>query len=275
MNLDCSVILSTYNQPEWLEKSLLGYSVQSHKNFEIIIADDGSGKETKELIKVFKNKMNVPVIHIWQEDQEFQKTKILNKCLKVCCSDYIIISDGDCIPKHNLVEVHLDFRKTGSFLSGGYCKLSREASKSISKEDILNKKIFDSSYKNLLQPLSWKSRLKLYSNDKLSKFLNKYTTTKATWNGHNSSAWKEDILKVNGFDERMKYGGMDRELGERLMNLGLKGTQIRYSALCLHLDHPRGYSNEEDWKSNNQIRQTVKGKKLTWTDYGLIKKKTS
>ena len=270
MSFDCSVILSTYNQPGWLEKSLLGYSVQSHINFEIIIADDGSGKQTKELIEEYKKKIGLPITHLWHKDEGFQKTKILNKALGACNSNYIITSDGDCIPKYNLVETHLKFRKQGKFLSGGYCKLNQEVSQFISKDDILSKKIFDSSYKRILQPLSWKKRLKLYSDDRSSIVMNKLTTTKATWNGQNSSTWKENILKVNGFDERMKYGGEDRELGERLMNLGIKGLQIRYSALCLHLDHDRGYSNEEDWKINNEIRKIVKRKKLIWTDYGLI-----
>lgn len=67
----------------------------------------------------------------------------------------------------------------------------------------------------------------------LASILNAVTTTKPTWNGHNASGWMEDVMRVNGYDERMEYGGQDREFGERLVNCGITGLQIRYSAICL------------------------------------------
>ncbi len=85
------------------------------------------------------------------------------------------------------------------------------------------------------------------------------------------SGWKTDILDVNGYDERMKYGALDRELGERLMNNGIKGKQIRYSAVCIHLDHSRGYKNERDLKFNAEIRRNTKKDKRVWTDAGIQK----
>jgi len=79
-------------------------------------------------------------------------------------------------------------------------------------------------------------------------FLNTLTTTNPTWNGHNVSGWKDDVIAVNGYNEDMQYGGLDRELGERLINYGIKGKQIRYSAICVHLDHPRPYRTKSTWK---------------------------
>lgn len=101
--------------------------------------------------------------------------------------------------------------------------------------------------------------------------MNRITPTNASWNGHNSSGWKKDILAVNGYDERMKYGALDREMGERLMNVGIKGKQIRYSAVCLHLDHSRGYVNREDLARNAAIRAATQKEKKKWTDYGIRK----
>jgi hypothetical protein len=69
----------------------------------------------------------------------------------------------------------------------------------------------------------------------------------------------------------MRYGGEDREMGERMMNKGIIGKQVRYSAICLHLDHPRGYVNEADLEMNNDIRKITKKKKITWTDFGIKK----
>jgi len=76
-----SVIISTYNQPEWLEKVLWGYENQSYKDFELIVADDGSGIETKDLIAKFQQRGTLTIHHVWHDDNGFQKTAILNKAL--------------------------------------------------------------------------------------------------------------------------------------------------------------------------------------------------
>ena len=70
-----SVIITTYNAVEWLQKVLIGYSVQTECDFEIVIADDGSTSETKDLISQFSTKFTNPIVHVWHEDHVFQKTK--------------------------------------------------------------------------------------------------------------------------------------------------------------------------------------------------------
>ena len=80
------------------------------------------------------------------------------------------------------------------------------------------------------------------------------------------------MLAVNGFDERMQYGGEDREFGERLINNGILSKQIRYSAICLHLDHPRGYVKPEMIENNLRIRQETKEFQKKWTDFGIAEK---
>ena len=266
-----SVIISTYNAVEWLKKTLWGYRIQTVNNFEIVIADDGSGPETKALIETFNKNYPVPIIHVWQEDDGFQKSMILNKAISACSADYILMSDGDCIAKNDFIEQHLKYREPGYFLSGGYFKLPMSISEMITQDDIKTQRCFDihwlkynglkSSYKNK----------KLTANEKMADVLNYITPTNASWNGHNASGWKEDILAVNGFDERMQYGGQDRELGERLMNWGVKSKQIRYSALCLHLDHPRGYKTRETLERNASIRKNTRQKKYAYTYYGIKK----
>ena len=69
--------------------------------------------------------------------------------------------------------------------------------------------------------------------------MDRLTTTKATWNGHNASTWKSYALAANGFNNAMRYGGEDREFGERLMNAGIRGKQVRHRPICVHLDHGR------------------------------------
>lgn len=264
-----SVIITTYNSEEWLRKVLLGYSVQTVDDFEIIIADDGSGSETKALITSFTNQFKYPIIHVWHEDKGFRKCVILNKAILKSKSNYLLFTDGDCIPRKDFVAVHLNYRQKGYFLSGGYFKLPTHVSKSISEKSIENQDCFSIFWlKNAGLKISFKQS-KLIKNKFFVAFMNWLTPTKRSWNGHNSSGYKSDLLAVNGFNHDMQYGGLDRELGERLFNFGLLSKQIRYSAICLHLDHPRGYSTPEIWSKNNAIRAFNKKNKIVQIEKGI------
>ena len=270
-----SVIISTYNAVDWLEKVLWGYSVQEFNDFEVLIADDGSSDETAQLINRFQEKVSFPIIHVWQEDDGFQKSRILNRAIVASNSPYLVMSDGDCIPRKDFLTVHYQKREKGYFLSGGYFMLPMTISEVITKEAIISGNCFDL---NWLKKQGLKSSFKnnkLTAGDLKATLLNSITPTNASWNGHNASGWKEDIVAINGFDERMQYGGQDRELGERLMNRGIKSKQIRYSAICLHLDHPRGYKNQESIQKNQAIRKSTRDEKKAWTPYGIKKKEKS
>lgn len=269
--MDLSVIISTYNSPHWLEKVLWGYEYQRYTDFEVVIADDGSKQPTIDLIEAFQKRGKLNIQHIWQEDDGFQKSRILNKAIVASKADYLVFSDGDCIPRNDFLQVHAAKRQTGHFLSGGYFKLPMKTSEAITLNDIEAQVCFEKDwlYKNGLS--STYKTLKLTASGWQEQFLNFITPTKATWNGHNASGWKKDLLAVNGHDERMQYGGQDREIGERLMNYGIKPVQIRYSAVCLHLDHKRGYKTPETLAKNRSIRTTTKKQNRMWTDFGIEK----
>ena len=154
-------------------------------------------------------------------------------------------------------------------MSGGYFKLPMSISELISEEDIKTQRCFDVNWlKNNGLASSYKN-MKRTASGITEKLLNYSTPTSATWNGHNASGWKADIFAVNGFDERMQYGGQDRELGERLFNYGIKSKQIRYSAICIHLDHPRGYKTQKSIDKNLKIRKATKEDNRKWTDFGI------
>lgn len=267
--MKASVIMSTYNAEEWLEKVIWGFSVQTELDFEIIVADDGSKPKTKELIERLRLQISMPIIHVWQEDNGFQKSQILNKAIVASRSDYLIFTDGDCIPRKDFVETHIQYRERGYFLSGGYFMLPMNISEAIDKDDILFQNCFDVNW--LLKRGLKKSfkNVKLKASGFLAKFLNFITPTKPTWNGHNASGWKDDLVHINGFNQEMQYGGQDRELGERLFNKGLKSKQIRYSAIVVHLDHARGYVNEATWKKNFAIRENTRKNKVIKTNIGI------
>lgn len=264
------VVITTYNAPAWLEKVLLGYEAQSAKDFRVIVADDGSGPETGAVIERFKARGKLTIDHVWHPDNGFQKCVILNKAIAQTPCDYLIFTDGDCVPEPTFVAVHQRLAQPGHFLSGGYVKLTMPVSELITEEDIATGRAFDRRW--LLargQPAN--ARLwKLIKTPWLKSFLNRVTPAGATWNGMNSSTWTDALKAVNGFNEDMQYGGLDRELGERLCNYGLKPLQVRYSVSCLHLDHPRSYDNPETWKKNYAIRREVKKTGRSWTPNGIV-----
>jgi glycosyltransferase involved in cell wall biosynthesis len=266
-----SVIITTYNSEEWLRKVLIGYSVQTETDFEIVIADDGSSIETKEVIEKFSSKFKHKIVHVWHEDKGFRKSEILNKAILQSNSDYLLFTDGDCIPRNDFLQIHLKYREKGYFLSGGYFKLPLIISNNISEETINKQSCF--SYNWLVNnglKINFKLT-KLTKNKYFAAFLNWVTPTKSTFNGHNSSVYKSDLLAVNGFNESMHYGGLDREIGERLFNYGVLSKQIRYHAICIHLDHERKYADKSKILNNLAIRNFNKKKKVTWISNGIEK----
>lgn len=267
--MQLSVIITTYNSEEWLSKVLQGYCYQTENDFEVVIADDGSNDKTKLVIASFQGKFTHPIVHVWHEDDGFQKCKILNKAILKANSEYLLFTDGDCIPRKDFVKQHLKFKEKGYFLSGGYFKLPMEISKLISIENIKLQNCFSISWllKNGIKK-SFKLT-KLNHNKYFAVFMNWITPTKKTFNGHNTSCFKSDLIAVNGFNEEMQYGGLDREVGERLFNFGVLAKQIRYQAICLHLDHKRGYATNETWEKNFAIRAFNKKHNVTAIDKGL------
>jgi glycosyltransferase involved in cell wall biosynthesis len=266
-----TVIISTYNAEEWLEKVLIGYSVQTYKDFDIIIADDGSRPSTKELIDSYAEDYPVPIRHLWHEDLGYRRQEILNVAIVEANHDYILMTDGDCIPRQDFVEVHAKLAEKGKFLSGGYCKLPMTTSKSISKDDIVSGRCFNVSWLKSIDKLGFSNTLKLGANSLIGKFLDIISPTNPSFNNCNSSGFKANMIAINGYDERMKYGGPDREFGERLENYGVKGKQIRHKAIVLHLDHARGYKTPESLAANLAIRKEVRDKKIVWTNFGIKK----
>ena len=263
------VIISTYNNPEWLEKTLWGYLNQTRQADEILIADDGSRDETRQLIESFKG--TLPIKHIWQEDRGFQKSKILNKALVAAGAEYLIFTDQDCVPRKDFIATHERYAEKNYILSGGYLRLPMDISKSLGRADVESGNAF--RYKWLrAQGLKWNFKCtKLIQCPSFCKFMNFITPAKATWNGCNASGWRADMLAVNGYNEDMHYGGQDREFGERLFNMKIKSKQIRYSAILLHLDHKRPYKTPETLQHNREIRNNTRLNHIIQTPNGINK----
>ncbi|MFP4556732.1 MAG: glycosyltransferase family 2 protein [Bacteroidales bacterium] len=264
-----SVVITTYNQPEWLRKVLWGFEVQRFNNFEIVIADDGSDSKTKVIISEFVSNSKLSINHVWHPDEGYRKCTILNRAIKAAKGEYLIFTDGDCIPRNDFVETHIRRANKGYFLSGGAVRLPLELSRMVNEEIVKSQVVFERRWL-LENGLKMKFRsTKLLRNKCFSAFMNFITTAKATWNGGNASGWKDDFIAVNGFNEDLQYGGQDREFGQRLRNLGLKSKQIRYSATCVHLEHGRPYKTKDSIGRNREIRRMVRRTRSIKTANGI------
>ncbi|MCL1886590.1 MAG: glycosyltransferase [Betaproteobacteria bacterium] len=270
MPFKTSVIISTYNSPDWLEKVLWGYGNQNYKDFQIIIADDGSSSETTDIIGDFRKNTNMPIDHLWHEKNNCQKSIMLNKAVVHANGDYLIFVDGDCVPRKDFVSVHVKNARSNYFLSGGHTKLPMCCSIRVDKESILSGKLFNIVWLQQNGYPDTAKKLRLVLKRPFSNLFN-LIPTKNKWNGHNASGWKKDIIGVNGFDERIKHGGEDRELGDRLKHAGVKVKRIRYTAVSIHLSHGTNYNDGAYNPDNIAIHSETLRTESRFTSFGIIK----
>lgn len=272
--LDFEVIVTTYNNPSALRLTLLALAQQRQKVERLCIADDGSTKETTDVIDEFLlTHPEIAVRHLWQEDNGFQKNLLLNKAISSSEADYLIFIDGDCLASPGFIARHVELAKPKTFCSGSVIRLTQ------ANTDSIDSAVIESGAPFTLDWLKAKGQI-----DRLGTYLKTNTlgTTiggllewispvKKVWNGGNSSGWRSDIIAVNGFDESLRYGAEDVELGQRMKNNGTKGRHIRYTAPLLHLEHPRGYADMEQLKKNKAYVKHIRKTGCTWTDNGIVK----
>jgi len=141
--MQVSVIVSTFNSPEWLEKVFWGYIYQTHQKFDIIVADDGSDDRTRDLVARYNADTDLSIEHVWQRDLGFRKCRILNKAILAARNEYIVITDGDCIPRADFLAQHCSAAQKDHYLSGSYFKLPLSTSQQISRDDVASGRCFD------------------------------------------------------------------------------------------------------------------------------------
>ena len=255
--MNISVVISAYGRPNYLELVLWGYAAQSDRDFELIVADDGSDDDVRSTISRLRSDAGLEIRHVWHEDLGFRKSLILNRAIVAADGDYLLFTDGDCIPRRDLVEVHRRLARPNRYLAGGYVKLPEPVSEGITVDDVRAGRIADLRW---LRSRGWRPgrrALRLLHHPGLSALLDKITPTAAHFHGNNASTWKEALFEVNGFDAEMGYGGLDRALGYRLVNAGVKGIQIRHRAVTMHLHHDRPYRRPEVIEVNRRIMDRI------------------
>jgi glycosyltransferase involved in cell wall biosynthesis len=263
-----SVVLSTYERPRDLGLVLAGYALQDDPDFEVVVADDGSGPETAARVAEAA-RAGLPVAHVWHPDRGFRKTESLDRAILRSTGDYLIFSDGDCIPRPDFVSTHRRLAVPRRFLSGGYVRLPPALSAELTARDVRAGWIWEGRALRRRGVARRAAALRLRPAGVLATALDRVTPTRASWNGMNSSTWREAVLAVNGFDLELQYGGLDREFGQRLENLGYRGLQVRHRAVLLHLHHERPYRDRAVAARQQELREVVSSTGRTRTPRGI------
>lgn len=266
-----SLIISFYNKIDYLRRILAALERQTFKDFEVIIADDGSTTEVVEAIAEIRRKSPIPIQHVWHEDIGFRKTTILNKAIVSSRGDYLIFIDGDCIPHHRFVEEHYQNREASVVLAGRRANISKKLADLLTEENIragIMEKGF--VWKVLLDGIFGKSTHTIkgafVANGHLRRFLNRKVTGVL---GSNFSIHKKDMLAINGFDERYKAPavGEDTDIEARLRWNNVKVRMIKNMAVQFHFDHPKLKRSQV----NEDIFKEVLREKKAFTPFGINK----
>ena len=234
---DISLVVSTYNRPDALGAVLRSLARQSDRSFEIVIADDGSGPETRGLIDRWSAKFGVPLQHVWQEDRGFRLAEIRNRAIAASAGDYLIFLDGDCIARPDFIAAHRALAKPGHFVGGNRVLLSEALTR-----DILA---------NALEPESWSIAtwaVRRAHGDinrllpLISLPLGPLRKQKTGWEGvrgGNFAFFRADLDRVDGFETSFVGWGLeDSDIVIRMIRSGVKRKDGRFATGVLHLWHP-------------------------------------
>jgi len=268
------LILTTYNNPRSLELCLESIAAQRVGTDSICIADDGSGPETQAVIDAFcASHPHLKLRHVWHEDRGFQKCEILNKAIASSGAEVIVFIDGDVMIHPDFVARHLELTRPGLFSTGSLIRLDAEATASVTPEMVQSGILFDRHWLKQSRAIrkisTWLKTGPLPV--PVMDVLERLSPVTRALCGANASVWRSDLLKVNGFDETLKHGGLDKDLGVRLNNAGVRGRHLRYSAPLVHLDHPRAYADPEQKRRQKETIRALRRSGEFWTPNGIVK----
>ncbi len=254
-----ALLISTYNWTNALDLVFRSVSAQTQLPDEILIADDGSGADTKDLIDDFSKKVSIPVTHFWQEDQGFRKSKILNKALAGTKADYIIQIDGDCIMHKEFIKDHIQGAQLNTYLYGSRVNILPDAVEKIFKNKMISFNLFSKEIKNKTRTL----HIPLFS-----KMYPSHSGVSKKFRGCNVSYWKKDFIEVNGYNEDFEgWGREDSDLVIRMGNKGVLAKRLRYVGIVFHIHHKT--NSKHNLELNDAIEQKTIREKIIRVPNGV------
>ncbi len=254
-----SLIITTYNWKEALELSILSVFKQVQLPSEIIIADDGSRDDTRQLIESLQKEAPVPLVHSWQHDKGFRLSRSRNKAISIAQGDYIILIDGDIVIEKNFIADHLTAARENFFIQGSRVLLNAESTDRALANKGLSICLTDPGVEN---------RKNCIRSNLLSKLFSFSSTRLAGIKTCNFAFWRKHAEAINGFNEDfVGWGREDSEFTARLLQYGVKRKNLKFNALTYHLHHQ---SNSRQYlKENDKILVNTLQNKLKWCENGL------
>ena len=266
-----TVIIAVYNKLAQLGNILQAFNEQIELPDEIIIVDDGSSEKIEDKLKNIIPKLKYKIKHIWQEDKGFRVASSRNNGIINASGDYIVFVDQDILFDKNFVQnIRKSIRKN-EVLKMRAVYLDEERTKKINDIIFEEKTINFEKIKGFIKKEEYKHLNKRYRDDTLKNILFKLGLRKRSARvvSLGMGAWKKDLLKVNGFDERyVGWGGEDHDLGNRLSALGLGLRTIDPSNIIVHMWHPiaSGESPNNDYFDKRE--KEILDKKEYTCEYG-------
>ena len=246
-----AVIVTTYNRPDALAAVLAGYAAQHGTRFEVVVADDGSADETRRMVEELKPRFGFGLAHVWHEDRGFRAAAIRNRALAATRADYIIFTDGDCVPATDFVAQHERLAERGWFVAGNRVLLSAA----------LTQRVLDARMP--IHEWTYARWLSAWLRGDVNRLAPLISLPDAglrrvaprRWRGVktcNLAVWREDLVRVNGLDEMYSGWGLeDSDLVIRLLHAGIRHKSARFAAPLFHLWHPE---NDRTRVADNQRR---------------------
>jgi glycosyltransferase involved in cell wall biosynthesis len=236
-----SLIIAVYNRAEALRLVLAACARQSFDNFEILIADDGSGPAVRQEIDRARERFSFPITHLWHEDRGWRKNVALNNAIRASRGEQLVFIDGDCLPSREFLRDHDAEGVEGAVLLGRRVEMSARWSAMLSEEMVATGAFERYRWPELLDGLRGDA-LRLEDGIRIpSRLLRRVLLRRVrTMLGSNFSAMKRDLLAVNGFDELYEGPGCgeDSDLFFRLTVAGIRGKSLRNLGILYHLYHP-------------------------------------
>lgn len=264
-----SVIIAAYERPAHLWFTLLGLGRQSSPSDEIIIADDGSGEKTRSVIEKFASQSGIRTVHVWQEHKDNRVARSRNNAVRAVRGDYLVFLDQDCVPFADFLSAHVSSRQPGLFKVGSCVFLDEARTAQLREEDILSGR-----FEALLDEGEMKKLRKAQRKDNFYAFFRKHLWPikfKPKLRGGNFSIHKEDLTKVNGFDENyVGWGQEDDDLGRRLYLAGMTSQSVVASAITFHLHHPPPGDATARWRDGRNVRYFLRKNVPIFAEKGLI-----
>ncbi len=256
--MNISVIVPTYNRPKALKLCLLSLAGQSVLPSEVLIADDGSGPETRDMVRGLQEslKRRFPIKHVWQEDIGFRKPRILNESVRQSSGDYLIFIDGDCMAHRHFVRSHLEFSSPDAVLSGKRVEIGRQLSERlIEKERVMNRLTFRLLWDSARHQSRRVAESVQIKNGLLRRLLHRDRIYRDGVWGCNFSLPKDLFIAINGSDEDFLDGSIeDNDIGIRVLNQGKRVRSVRGLAIVFHLWHKSTWSfDNEKYRHNVAI----------------------